>query len=333
MSGPLDPMATPQFPEPETETQVAAELGVGAPAPGPHPDRSPRRIAWARRMRSAGASWEIFKTSAIGMSGLAILVFFALVAILAPLLASETGTLETQVDGPQNAAPSFDYPFGTDGAGRSMLTLVIWGARISLLVGVVATVFALFIGAVVGLSAGYFGGRLDGTLMRLTDWFLVIPWLGLALVLSAILGPGVMNIIIVIGVTSWTFPARVIRAQSLAVSARPYVERARAVGSRDSHIIAHHILPNTMPIIFTQLILTAASAIYTESLLSFLGMGDPNSVSWGSTLDTAFNDGALTAGYWWQIAFPGGCIVLVILALTMVGYAFDQVLNPRLRDR
>jgi peptide/nickel transport system permease protein len=147
------------------------------------------------------------------------------------------------------------------------------------------------------------------------------------------MGKGLVSIITVIVITSWAFPARVIRAQSWAVSSRPFVERARAIGSRDSHIIATHILPNSMPIIFTQMVITGASAIYTESLLSFLGMGDPNSVSWGTTLEDAFNQGALTAGHWWQIVFPGMCIILAILALTMIGYAFDQVLNPRLRDR
>jgi peptide/nickel transport system permease protein len=211
--------------------------------------------------------------------------------------------------------------------------MVIWGARVSLLVGGVATLGASLIGSAIGLTAGYFGGRLDGVLMRVTDWFMVIPWLGLALVFAAILGPGIESIILVIVITSWAFPARIIRAQAWAVSARPFVERARAIGSKNSHIIAHHILPNSMPIIFTQMIITGAAAIYTESLLSFLGMGDPNSVSWGTSLDAAFSGGALTAGYWWQIAFPGACIILTILALTMVGYAFDQVLNPRLRGR
>ena len=299
----------------------------------PTQERSPRQIAWSRRLRSAHNSWSIFRTSAIGLTGLGIIIFFTLVAIFAPLLADKSGTLITQATLPHHAAPAPGYIFGTDSYGRSMLTMVIWGARISLLIGGIATLGALVIGSTIGLSAGFFGGRLDGALMRLTDWFMVIPWLGLALVLAAILGPGITSIILVIVVTSWAFPARVIRAQAKAVSARPFVERARAIGAKDSHIITHHILPNSMPIIFTQMVITGASAIYTESLLAFLGMGDPNSVSWGTSLDLAFNGGALTAGYWWQIVFPGACIILTILALTMVGYAFDQVLNPRLRDR
>lgn len=332
MKGMIDPAGGRHDAEPETETEYAAELGKPVP-PAPPSDRSPRRIAWARRMRSAHASWTIFRSSGIGMAGLVIILFFALVAICAPLLFSKTGTLETQAVYPQNAAPAGAYPFGTDGAGRSVLTMVVWGARISLTVGLTATLIALVIGSAVGMSAGYFLGRVDAVLMRFTEWFLVIPWLGLALVLAVILGPGIGSIILVIAITSWPFPAAVIRAQALAVSARPYVERARAIGSRDTHIITHHILPNCMPIILTQLVLTAASAIYTESLLSFIGFGDPNAVSWGTMLDSAFSGGALTAGYWWQIVFPGACIVLTILALVMIGYAFDQVLNPRLRDR
>lgn len=308
---------------------------VPAPA-APAGDRTPRQIAWSRRVRSARTSWSIFRTSAIGLSGLVIIVVFTVIALLAPLLADKSGTLVTVVNDqnqPHNAPPSATYPFGTDSSGRSVLTMVIWGARISLLVGAVATLGALLIGATIGLSAGFFGGRLDGALMRLTDWFMVIPWLGLALVLAAVMGPGIWSIILVIVITSWPFPARVIRAQARSVSARPYVERARAIGSRDSHIITHHILPNSMPIIFTQMVITGAAAIYTESALSFLGMGDPNAVSWGTALGTAFEKGAITTGHWWQIAFPGACIIFTILALTMIGYAFDQVLNPRLRDR
>lgn len=302
-------------------------------APIQQKERSPRQIAWARRLRTAHTSWSIFRTSGIGMTGLVIIVFFVLIAIFAPLLASKTGTLITKASLPPHVPPGAGHIFGTDSKGRSMLTMVIWGSRVSLLVGTIATIGALVIGSTIGLSAGFFGGRLDGALMRVTDWFMVIPWLGLALVLAAILGRGLTSIILVITVTSWPFPARVIRAQAWAVSARPFVERARAIGARDSHIITHHILPNSMPIIFTQMVITGASAIYTESLLSFLGFGDPNAVSWGSLLDTANGGGALTAGYWWQIAFPGACIILTILALTMIGYAFDQVLNPRLRDR
>lgn len=299
-------------------------------------ERSPRQIAWSRRRRSLRASWTIYRTSAIGMAGLGIIIFFGAIAVLAPLLADKSGTLITTVaenHQPHNAPPSMTYPFGTDSYGRSMLTMVIWGTRISLLVGAVATTGALVVGSAVGLSAGYFGGRIDGALMRLTDWFMVIPGLGLALVLAAILGRGLISIILVIAITSWAFPARVIRAQAWAVSSRPYVERARAIGSKDSHIIANHILPNSMPIIFTQMVITSAAAIYAESLLSFLGFGDPNAVSWGSILDLAFSRGALTSGNWWQIVFPGICIILTCLALTMVGYAFDHVLNPRLRDR
>jgi len=302
----------------------------------PTGERSARQIAWSRRLRAGKASWAIYRTSGIGLAGLAIIVAFVVIALLAPLLANKSGTLITYVaeqHQPHNAPPSLAYPFGTDHFGRSVLTQVIWGARVSLLVGAIATLGALLIGSAIGLSAGFFGGRVDGILMRLTDWFMVIPWLGLALVLAAIMGKGLVSIITVIVITSWAFPARVIRAQSWAVSSRPFVERARAIGSRDSHIIATHILPNSMPIIFTQMVITGASAIYTESLLSFLGMGDPNSVSWGTTLEDAFNQGALTAGHWWQIVFPGMCIILAILALTMIGYAFDQVLNPRLRDR
>jgi peptide/nickel transport system permease protein len=169
--------------------------------------------------------------------------------------------------------------------------------------------------------------------MRLTDWFLVIPWLALALVLASILGPTLLNVVVVISVTTWAFTARVVRAQALTVKSRPYVERAKALGGSNWQVITRHVLPNTFPIIFAQTILIAASAILTEATLAFLGLGDPQSVSWGKMLEEGFNQGAITTGRLWLIIPPGVCIVLLVLSLTMIGYAFDQILNPRLRDR
>ncbi len=222
---------------------------------------------------------------------------------------------------------------GTDNFGLSVLTLVIQGSKISLLVGLVAAAMTMVIGAVVGIVAGYRGGTTDTLLMRFTDFGLVIPWLALAIVLASIIGPSLSTTILVIGLTSWPGTARLVRAQALSVRERPYVERARALGGGDWHMITRHILPNVMPVIFANTILVIAIAILSETALSFLGLGDPTAVSWGSILENAFQAGATTLGAWWWIGSPGVCIVLVVLGFTMCGFALDDIINPKIRER
>jgi peptide/nickel transport system permease protein len=269
----------------------------------------------------------------MGMWGLAIMVAFVVVALAAPLLADRSGTLTTNFDAPPFEAPSLRYPLGTDKFGRSVLTLLIWGSRISLLVGLAATVITMLLGATIGIASGYFGGRVDSLLNALTNWFLVLPWIALAIVLASILGATLLNIILVIGITSWAPTARLVRAQALTVKERPYVERARALGSGHWHLVSRHILPNVFPVIFANTILTVALSILSETTLSLLGLGDPNSISWGIIIEEAFESGALTAGYWWWLIPPGLAIVLLVLAFVMCGYAFDEILNPKLRRR
>jgi peptide/nickel transport system permease protein len=229
--------------------------------------------------------------------------------------------------------PSLEYPLGTDDLGRSILTLTIWGSRISLMVGFLATLISMVIGALLGIMAGYYGGWIDKVLMRITDWFLVIPFLPLAIVLASILEASLFVIIFVIGVTSWPGTSRIVRAQALSVKTRPYVERARALGASNWHVITRHVLPNVFPLIFANTVLVVAIAILSETTLSFLGLGDPLHVSWGTILDFAFSAGAASTGAWWWLLPPGIAIVLIVLAFTMCGYALDEILNPRIRAR
>jgi peptide/nickel transport system permease protein len=313
-----------------------APVGEPEPAPEipPHLIKDARSQAWARRRLALVRFWASYRRSKMGMAGLVILIFFGLVALLAPLLANANGLNVTKtINNPTLAPPSLRFPFGTDDTGRSVLTLVIWGSRVSLIVGFVATLVTMLIGSVVGVWGGFRGGWIDALLARITDWFLVIPWLALAIVLAAILGPTLLNIIIVIGVTSWPSTAAIVRAQVLSVKERPFVERSRALGASDFHLITHHVLPNVFPVIFANTVLTVSIAILSETTLAFLGLGDPTRVTWGTIIEFAFDAGATSIGAWWWLIAPGLAIVLVVLAFTMCGYALDEILNPRLRQR
>lgn len=294
---------------------------------------SARQVTWRRRKASAARTWEEFRRHRTGVAGLAVLVVFALVATFAPLIADPDGQSRTQATGDVLAAPTSSYWLGTDEYGRSVLTLLIYGARVSLLVGLFATVISMVLGTVIGIASGFLGGRVGGLLYRLTEWFLVIPFLPLALVLATLLGGSLYTVGFVIGVTSWPGTALLIRSQTLSIKARPYLERARVLGARNWHQMSKHVLPNVMPMVFANTTLTVAGAILAETTLSFLGFGDPSRVSWGTMLDSAFSNGALTLGAWWFLFPPGICVVLVVLSFTLVGQALEEIFNPRLRQR
>ncbi len=265
------------------------------------------------------------------MLGLAVLVFFALAALLAPVLFPPDTISVTRATGELLDPPSGEFWLGTDDSGRSMLALLAWGARVSLTVGIAATLISMLIGTTVGIASGHYHGLGGAALQRLTDWVLVIPFLPLAIVLATVLGGGsTVTIIIVIGVTSWAGTARLIRAQTLSVGGRPYLERSRALGSGNWHQMTRHVLPNVFPLVLANTTLTVAIAILSETTLSFLGLGDPLRPSWGATLDQAFSNGAISAGAWWYIGPPGVCVVLVVLSFTMIGRALEQIVNPRL---
>ena len=268
------------------------------------------------------------------MIGLVFLGLVVLMALSAPLLADEAGLRAiNSTDNPAFASPSEFGPLGTDGLGRDVLTQFIWGSRISLLVGLAASVLAILIGSMFGIAAGFFGGRIGGLLMRVTEWFLVIPFLPLAIALAAILGPSIQNIIIVIGITSWPSTARLIHAQVLTLKERDYVDRSRALGASNWHVMTRHIVPNVSPLILANTTLTVPIVILSEATLSFLGLGDPTNASWGQMLDDAFESGAVTVEAWWYIVPPGLGIMLVVLAFTLVGQALEEILDPRLRDQ
>jgi peptide/nickel transport system permease protein len=260
--------------------------------------------------------------------GLALIIFFVLLSAIAPLIAPYP-TLTAS--GPVYAPPSASHWFGTDDGGIDVLSLVLVGGRISLIVGAAASGVAIFIGGLIGVLAGYFGGWVDMLLMRLTDYFLVIPDLVLMIVVAALWGPSLSHVILVIGLLLWTTTARLIRAEVQSVRERVYVRRARTMGAGSISIIFRHVLPQVAPLLIANAVLSVAVAIFDETSLDFLGLGDPNGVSWGIILEHADDHTAATYGAWWTVVPAGLCIAAVIVGCYFLGQALEDALNPRLR--
>jgi peptide/nickel transport system permease protein len=312
---------------------TAVDESAGGAAPGPEKLPSARQVTWARRRAAGRRTWHEFRRHRSGVLGLVVLTFFVLVAVFASFLADSSGLSQTKATGPVMHSPMSHYPLGTDESGRSVVTLLIYGSRVSLFVGIFATLISMVIGTVVGIASGHYRGWLAAFLFRFTEWNLVIPFLPLAIVLASVLGPSLVNIAVVIGVTSWPATALLIRAQTLSIESRPYMERAKVLGAGDAHQMTRHVLPNVMPMVFANTTLTVAIANLSETTLSFLGLGDPSRVSWGTMLDNAFSNGALSLGAWWYLIPPGICVIVVVLAFTLIGQALEEIFNPRLRER
>ena len=290
---------------------------------------------------------RVFKRNRMGMLGFAILIVFTAMAAFPAQIMWVFSTVggwdypygphdEVASYGP-GTDPSSENWLGTDSRGNDILARVIYGARISLMIGGLAAAVAMVLGSIVGLLSGFWGGWRDEVLMRVTDVFLVLPWLVLMIVFVAVLpgGPSVYKIIIVIGITGWAGTARIVRTQVLSVKKRAFVERAKAVGAGEFHIIRKHIFPNVFPLIFANAILTVALAILSESALSFLGMGAAATVdvTWGNMLEDALNADAMYNGFYLWVIIPGLCIVFLVMGFTFIGYALDEIFNPKLRER
>lgn len=292
---------------------------------------TPRQIAWARRRAALGKTWREFSGQRAALAGLVLLGATVLVALLLPLLSDESGLDVTKATGAPLSPPSADFWLGTDNFGRSVLLLTVWGTRISLLVGFSAALLSVVIGTLIGITAAHFGGWVSATLLRFTDFFLVLPSLILAIALSAVLPKGVGTIIVAIGLTAWPSTARLVRAQTLTIESRSYIERAHALGGGHLHIVGRHVLPGVMPLVLANTTLVVGNAVIADATLSFLGVGDPNSITWGLVLETALNNGAISRGAWWNVLPPGIAIVLVVLCFTLVGRGLETVFNPRLK--
>jgi len=291
-------------------------------------------MTWARRRRAFSRVWRELRHDRPGFIGLLLLSGFGLFALSAPLIADRSSLLAASGrNNPDLAAPSSKFLLGTDEIGRDVLAQLVWGSRVSLFIGLLATVVAVVIGSLVGLAAGYAKGKISAVLLAIDDFFLVVPFLPLAIVLAVILGRSPTTLAIVIGFTSWAGSARLIRAQVLTLSERAYVERARALGAGSWHVIVRHVLPGVAPLIIANATLIVPTAILTESTLSFLGFGDRLSPSWGKLLDGAQSSGSITINAWWYFLPPGLCIIGIVLAFTLLGRALERIFDPRLKGR
>lgn len=282
-------------------------------------------------MRNIGRTTDLFMQTWMGKVGLGIIVFFLGVVVFTELFVPYDRTV---LSTDKLLDSSWEHPFGTDQLGRDVLTRTLHGTRASLTVGFVAMGISMGLGTIVGLASGYWGGWRDEVIMRVNDVFLSVPWLVLMIVIASIWGAqDLLSVIIVIGVTGWSTTARIVRAQVLSLKSRQFVERSKAVGAGDWHILRRHIFPNVVPLIFANAILTIAISILSESTLSFLGLGPQDVETWGRVLEDAYNSNVALAGPYAFIIMPGICIVVVVLGFTFIGYAMDEVLNPKLRKR
>jgi peptide/nickel transport system permease protein len=275
--------------------------------------------------------WKTLRKKPMAIVGLLMLAIVVFIAIFAPFLAPYDPEVRVDVV-PDDilAPPDSEHLLGRDDAGKDVLSLLIYGARVSLMVGFVSSFFSMFIGTTVGLIAGYYGGRVSNTLMRFTDFLMVIPDLPLMLVIISVWGRGLWKIILVISILYWTYTARLVRSQVITVKERQFVLRARAQGASNFRIIMRHIFPQVVPLIIAQGVLDISSSIIAESTLSFLGLGDPTLISWGMMLNFAF-ERAISRMAWWFLLPPGFAIVWVSLSIILIGNALEEMVNPRLK--
>ena len=279
------------------------------------------------RGQALSDAWRRFSKGKPAVFGLVVILFTITLALTAPLLARVD---PTAVSRDRLLPPSLEHLMGTDNVGKDVFSGVLYGARISLTVGLLAAFTSFSVGLVMGSLAGYYGGILDSVLMRASEFFQIMPRFFLALLVVATFGGGIEKTIAVIGLLSWPATARIVRAQFLALKEREFVEAARAMGFGDWHTIVSEILPNALPPAIVQGTLDIAQAVLLEASLSFFGLGDPRLASWGEMLNRA-QPYLRTA--WWMSVFPGSTIFINVLAFNLLGDGLNDLMNPELKER
>lgn len=298
------------------DPNAMAELDLGG-----EPDASRRP-----RSREGLIRWLLSNGKAV--AGLIILALFAAIALLAPVLAPGDPTL---IQGLGAQPPSAEHLLGTTAKGQDVLALNLWGARSSLFVGFVVGILATLVGLIVGLASAYLGRAVDNLLSLVTNVFLLLPGLPLLVILAAFLPQGLGTVILVLVITGWAGSARVLRSQALSIRGKDFVAAAQVTGEGSLRIMFREMLPNMASIVMSTLLACIIFGIGAQAGLEFLGLGDISTVSWGTNLYWATNDGALLTGAWWVFVPPGVSIALVAFALALVNYGVDETTNPRLR--
>lgn len=278
---------------------------------------------------------KILKNNKAGTVGLVIFITFVFIAIFANQIATYD-PMEIQYSDKYEVkrlqSPSKEHLLGTTWMGRDVFSQMVIGSRIAVLVGVISAICVAFIGTNIGLIAGYYGGIVDKILMRIVDIMYGLPFLPFALILVAVLGPGIRNIILAIVIITWRNSSRVIRSQTLSLKNRTFVEAAKLTGASNLRILYKSIAPNVLPTSLVYVSTTMASAIMTESSISFLGLGDPMQVSWGRILYACYSSQAMFKAWWWILP-PGIAITLLVMSGYMMGRVFEEIANPRLKER
>ncbi|ASS66895.1 MULTISPECIES: ABC transporter permease [unclassified Paenibacillus] len=273
-------------------------------------------------------SWNRLLANKLAFAGAVIIILLALLASFGPMLTDQSYSKQVLTDA--NMSPSAEHWFGTDDLGRDVFARILYGARISLFIGLMATLIDLVIGIVYGGIAGYVGGRADNLMMRFVDMLYGVPYLLIVILLMVIMGPGLLTIIVALSATGWIGMARVVRGQVLTLKSSEYVLASRSIGSSGWHIIRKHLLPNAMGVIMVQITFSVPSAIFAEAFLSFLGLGiQPPLASWGVMASDAL--GVILSGHWWRLFYPAFFISMTMLAFNLVGDGLQDIFNPRQR--
>ncbi len=258
--------------------------------------------------------------------GIILLTTIIFVAVLAPLIATHD---PFALNDDMVKSPGKDYILGTDGLGRDIFSGILYGARTSIIIGIVAASISGIIGTLAGGIAGFYGGKIDAVLSEIINMFLMMPTFFLILIIVALFGSSMLNVMIVIGLTTWTGNARLMRAQALSLKQRTFVKSLETIGESKFQTLVKHIIPNGIFPIIANTTMNISGAILTESALSFLGLGDPNIISWGQMV---FNGKAYLTNGWWISTFSGAAIVLTVLTFYLIGDGLNSVLSPKLRS-